>query len=76
MTSRLPLYLCIINLTCPNSGRSLLQEPEMKKKDKKLKKLSISKETLRSLEDSNLEAAKGAATSENSRCTLCTYTCP
>jgi hypothetical protein len=48
----------------------------MKKKDKKLKKLSISKETLRSLEDSNLEAAKGAATSENSRCTLCTYTCP
>jgi len=45
----------------------------MKKKDKKL---SLSKETLRSLEDSNLESVKGAATSANSRCPLCTYTCP
>jgi hypothetical protein len=45
----------------------------MKKKDKKL---SLSKETLRSLEDSNLEVAMGAATSANSRCLLCTYTCP
>jgi hypothetical protein len=48
----------------------------MKKQDKKLKKLSVSKETLRSLEDSHLEAARGAVTSDNSRCTLCTYTCP
>jgi hypothetical protein len=45
----------------------------MKKKDKKL---SVSKETLRSLEDFNLEAAKGAATSAKSNCPICTYTCP
>jgi len=48
----------------------------MKKKDQKLKKLSLSKETLLSLEDSSLEVAVGGATSENSRCTLCTCTCP
>jgi hypothetical protein len=48
----------------------------MKKKDKKLQKLSLSKETLRSLEDPNLEAAMGAVTSANSRCTACTCTCP
>ena len=49
------------------------------KKNKKLnpnKKLSLSKETLRGLEDFNLEAAKGAATSANSYCTVCTCTCP
>jgi nicotinamide mononucleotide (NMN) deamidase PncC len=45
----------------------------MKKKDKKL---SVSKETLRSLGDTSLEAAVGAATSAKSNCTLCTYTCP
>jgi hypothetical protein len=60
----------------PNSGRHLLQEPEMKKKEKKLKKLSVSKETLRSLEDSNLEAAKGAVGSDKSNCITCSYTCP
>jgi natural product precursor len=48
----------------------------MKKKDKKLKKLTLSKETLRSLEDSKLEAVLGGATSANSRCTACTCTCP
>jgi len=47
----------------------------MKKKDKKLKKLSVSKETLRSLEDSNLEAAKGGF-SDKSNCITCSYTCP
>jgi len=46
------------------------------KKDKNLKKLSVSKETLRSLEDSNLEAVNGAATSAKSNCPICTYTCP
>jgi hypothetical protein len=60
----------------PNSGRPLLQEPEMKKKEKKLKKLSVSKETLRSLEDSNLEAAQGAIGSDKSNCITCSYTCP
>jgi len=45
----------------------------MKKKDKKL---SLSKETLRSLEELRLEDAKGAATSAKSNCPLCTYTCP
>jgi hypothetical protein len=59
----------------PNSGRPLLHEPDMKKKDKKLKKLSVSKETLRSLEDSNLEAAKGGF-SDKSNCITCSYTCP
>ena len=48
----------------------------MKKKDKKLKKLSVNKETLRSLGDTNLKTAIGAVTSDNSRCTLCTCTCP
>jgi len=47
----------------------------MKKMDKKLKKLSVSKETLRSLEDSNLEAAKGASMI-HSDCIVCSYTCP
>jgi hypothetical protein len=48
----------------------------MKKKDKQPKKLSVSKETLRSLANSNLEVVQGGATSDNSRCTLCTCTCP
>lgn len=44
----------------------------MKKKDKKL---SVSKETLRNLEDSNLKAAVGASAAK-SNCGACTYTCP
>jgi natural product precursor len=62
--------------TYPDFRKDLLQESEMKKKDKKLKKLTLSKETLRSLEDSKLEAVLGGATSANSRCTACTCTCP
>jgi hypothetical protein len=44
----------------------------MKKKDQKL---SLSKETLRSLEDSNLKAVLGASAAK-SNCGACTYTCP
>jgi len=42
---------------------------------KMVKKLSVSKETLRSLEDFNLDAVKGAAFSDKTNCIVCTYTC-
>jgi hypothetical protein len=50
-----------------------MREPEVKRKDKKL---SVSKETLRSLGDSNLQAAVGAATTSSDSARHCTYTCP
>jgi len=42
---------------------------------KKVKKLSVSKETLCSLKDSKLDAAQGAAFSDKTNCIVCTYTC-
>ena len=60
------------------SGWTLLQEPKMKKndKDKKIKKLNLSKETLRSLGDTVLKAALGGASLRMSNCAACTSTCP
>jgi hypothetical protein len=52
------------------------QELKMKKKDQTLKKLNLSTETLRNLEHSHLEAAKGAAPSDKTNCLICSYTCP
>ena len=48
----------------------------MKKQDMKLKKLNLSKETLRSLEESSLEAVHGGASFKQSNCDICTSTCP
>ena len=47
----------------------------MKKTDKKIKKLSLSKETLRSIGDTNLEAVMGGSLAK-SNCGACTFTCP
>jgi natural product precursor len=47
----------------------------MKKQDMKLKKLNLSKETLRSLEESSLEAVNGGSF-KLSNCDICTSTCP
>jgi natural product precursor len=59
------------------SGWSLLlQEPKMKKDDKKIKKLNLNKETLRSLEDTALNAVLGGASLRLSNCAACTSTCP
>ncbi len=48
----------------------------MKKTDKKLKKLNLSTETLRNLEESHLESAKGGISVNKSNCITCSYTCP
>ena len=48
----------------------------MKKNDKKIKKLNLSKETLRSLGDTVLKAALGGASLRMSNCAACTSTCP
>jgi hypothetical protein len=42
---------------------------------KKLKKLSLSTETVRHLTEPNLKEAAGGTTSETRRCTLCTAAC-
>jgi|EndMetStandDraft_2_1072991.scaffolds.fasta_scaffold1767128_1 hypothetical protein len=47
----------------------------MKKNDKKIKKLSLSKETLRSIGDTNLVAVVGGSAAK-SNCFACTVTCP
>lgn len=48
----------------------------MKKNDKKIKKLNLNKETLRSLEDKALKAALGGASLRLSNCYACSSTCP
>jgi hypothetical protein len=52
------------------------QELEMKKTDKTLKKLTLSTETLRNLDESHLEAVNGGASLKQSNCPICTSTCP
>jgi heterodisulfide reductase subunit C len=48
----------------------------MKKTDKKIKKLSVSKETLRNLGETALKDALGGASLRLSNCAACTSTCP
>lgn len=48
----------------------------MKKNDQQIKKLNLSKETLRSLEETALKAALGGASLRLSNCAACTSTCP
>lgn len=47
----------------------------MKKNDKKVKKLSLSKETLRSIGETNLGIVVGGSAAK-SNCLACTVTCP
>lgn len=52
------------------------QELEMKKTDGTLRKLTLSTETLRNLDESHLEAVNGGASLKQSNCPICTSTCP
>ena len=42
---------------------------------KKIKKLTLTAETLRNLSDPDLQKAAGAATDATIRCSVCTYAC-
>jgi hypothetical protein len=53
-----------------------LQELGMKKTDRTLKKLNLSTETLRNLDESHLEVVNGGASLRQSNCPICTSTCP
>ena len=48
----------------------------MKKTDRTLRKLILSTETLRNLDESHLEAVNGGASLKQSNCPICTSTCP
>jgi hypothetical protein len=64
-------------ITHPDFRKGLsLQELEMKKTDKTLRKLNLSTETLRNLDESHLEAVNGGASFKQSNCAICTSTCP